>query len=243
MGLKLAITSGKGGTGKSTVSTSLSLAFASLGKTVLLIDADEGLRCLDLMLGVDTQIVFDLSDILGKDDFSNAVYKCSYNNNIHLIPAPANVGKINCDDFKNLIEKVCTGYDVVIIDFPAGIDFPLYETLGKDAVFLTVCNTDPVSVRDASSVCRNLPKTSKHPQLILNKFNAKLIKNGTYSNIDNIIDASGMQLLGIVPTDDELMLLAVCHKLNKHKRPFKAFVRISKRLLGNEVKLPKIKKL
>lgn len=243
MGLKLAITSGKGGTGKSTVSTSLSLAFSSLGKTVLLIDADEGLRCLDLMLGIDTEIVFDLSDILGKDDFSDAVYQCSYNNNIHLIPAPANVGKINCDDLKNLIEKVCTGYDVVIIDFPAGIDFSLYKTLGKDAVFITVCNPDPVSVRDASCVCRNLPKTLKHPQVILNKFDAKLIKNGTYDNIDGIIDTSGMQLLGVVPNTSELMLLPINHKLKKRGKSFKAFIRISKRLLNNEVRLPKLKKL
>ncbi|MCQ2440759.1 MAG: AAA family ATPase [Clostridia bacterium] len=243
MGLKLAITSGKGGTGKSTVSTALSFAFSSLGKSVLLIDADEGLRCLDLMLGMDKDIVFDLSDVLGKDDISNAVYKCNGNERISLIPAPNKSGVIKCEEFAQLLKKASSEYDVVIVDFPAGVDFSLYNALGKDAVFITVCTPDPISVRDAASVYQNLPDTLKHPRIILNKFNPKLIKSGTYDNIDGIINTCGMQLLGIVPQSDELMLLPIYHKLKKHGKPLKAFIRICKRLCGNEVRLVKLKKL
>ena len=243
MGICLATTSGKGGTGKSTVAAGLALAYESLGKSVLLVDLDEGLRCLDLILGVDSDIVFDLSDIFTGTDISDATYKVPGANSISVIPAPSNIGSLNFAQLQSLVDKVIPQYDVVIFDFPAGMDFTLYKALGDRAQFLAVCNPDPVSVRDAGAVCNNIPSCLTPPRLILNRFNIEYIKSGVYSNIDDIIDISGFRLIGIIPQDDELLMLPINHRLKKRGRAKKALTRVAKRLLGEELRLPRLKKI
>ncbi|MBQ1278935.1 MAG: AAA family ATPase [Acutalibacteraceae bacterium] len=243
MGICIATTSGKGGTGKSTVSAGLAIAYSCMGKSVLLVDLDEGLRCLDLILGIDSDIVYDLSDIFTGTDIADATYTVPRFPSIKVIPAPQGIGSINFAQLKDLAERVTKNYDIVIFDFPAGMDFTLYQSLGKDTQFLTVCNPDPVSVRDAGAVCNNIPSSLKAPRLIINRFNIEYIKSGMYSNIDDIIDISGFRLLGIVPQSDELMMLPVFHKLKKRGQAQKALTRIAKRILGEEIKLPRLKKI
>lgn len=243
MGICLATTSGKGGTGKSTVSCGLSIAFSKMGKRVLLVDMDEGLRCLDLLLGVDHKVVFDLADILGGAPIANATYTLPQNQLISVIPAPSEVGNITSEALSDFAQKVKTVYDVVIFDFPAGLDFSLYTAIGDDAQFLTICNPDPVSVRDAAAVCARLPQTQYDARLIINRFDAEYIKKKIYNNIDDIIDISGFRLLGLIPQNSELMLLSVTHKISKKSKAFKALCRIAKRLNGENVRLPKIKKI
>ena len=243
MGICLATTSGKGGTGKSTVSCGLALAFTKLNKSVLLVDMDEGLRCLDLLFGVESKVVFDLSDILNGTPISDGTYSLPQNPLISVIPAPAQTGYINAQSLCDFAKKVKTMYDVVIFDFPAGLDFSLYTAIGDDAQFLTICNPDPVSVRDAAAVCASLPQNKNAARLIINRFDAEYIKKKIYSNIDDIIDISGFRLLGIVPQSKDLMLLSIAHNINKKTKAFKALYRIARRLIGDEVRLPKIKKI
>ena len=243
MDICLATTSGKGGTGKSTVSCGLSIAFSRMGKSVLLVDMDEGLRCLDLLLGVDHKIVFDLSDILNGAPLSNGIYTLPQNKNISVVPAPSKIGSISAEALGDFAQKVKAMFDVVIFDFPAGLDFSLYTAIGDDAQFLTVCNPDPVSVRDAAAVCASLPKNRFDARLIINRFDAEYIKKKIYSNIDDIIDISGFRLLGLVPQSAELMLLSVTHTVNKKTKAYKALLRIAKRLSGEEIRLPRIKKI
>lgn len=243
MGKTIAVTSGKGGTGKSTVSVGLALGFASLKKSVLLIDMDEGLRCLDLMLGIDKQLVFDLSDALSGRDWHDAVYPVPGHELLKLIPAPGRLGGITHDAFAEFLKEVTPHYDVVLLDFPAGIDFSLYTALPAETQFIAVCCPDPVSVRDAAVVCDSLPKMSLRPVLILNKFVRDIMRGGIHRNIDDIIDASGFRLLGIVPEDDELLFLSVYHKLKRRGRALKAFERIVRRLNGERIMLPKFKKI
>ena len=243
MGYCYAITSGKGGTGKSTVASGLALAFAASGKRTLLIDMDEGLRCLDILLGIESEIVFDLSDILADRDIEDAVYSVPKQDNLYLIPAPQTIGKIEPDAFKSFCDDIVKSYDVVIFDFPAGIDFTLYNYLPKGSVVLAVCNPDPVSVRDAAAVCENLPFDSIHTRLIVNKFAYKPMFKGVYANIDSIIDNSGFRLVGVVPCCDELAFFSTNHKIKKKGKAMSAFGRITDRLCGVHCPLPKAKKI
>ena len=241
MGKIFAVTSGKGGVGKSTISAGLSLAFSQNGHKVLLVDMDEGLRCLDLMLGVDGQVVFDLSDILGGREINDAVY--SVNENLSLIPAPQKIGLIDAYQFTNFVNSVKDLYDVIIFDFPAGIDFTLYTCLPKDSLFITVAFPDAVTVRDAAVVSGLLAEKGCSSRLIINRFDYKFSKRKIYKNIDDIIDESSLQLIGIVPLSSELQGLSHGQALKKKSKPMKALTRISKRLLGEHILLPKIKKI
>ncbi len=241
MGKIFAITSGKGGVGKSTVSAGLSLALSSLGYKVLLVDMDEGLRCLDLMLSIDDQVVLDLSDILQGREISDAVYKVQ--ENLYLVPAPQKLGMIDAFSLANFANEVKALYDVVIFDFPAGIDFSLYTSIPKDALFLTVAFPDAVTVRDAAIVSGLLAEKGCESRLIINRFDYKISKRKVYKNIDDIIDEAQLQLIGIVPQSSELQLLSLGQPLKKNGKPMKALIRISKRLMGQQILLPKINKI
>lgn len=243
MGQVFAVTSGKGGVGKSTVAVGLAFAFTKLNKRTLLVDMDEGLRCLDLMLGADKSAVFDLSDILMGRDMSDAVYKAENTDGLYLIPAPSDIGKIDAFSFSVFAKQAAEEFDTVIFDFPAGIDFSLYSCLPEDSLFLTVAVPDPVSVRDAAAVSRKLSDISCNSRLIINNFTYSLIKHGIFQNIDSMIDSAGLQLLGVVPHSEELMLLSVRHNIKPNGKPMAAFLRIAKRLCGEHILLPKPKRI
>lgn len=239
-----AVTSGKGGVGKSTLSAGLAAALAKMGNNVLLIDMDEGLRCLDLMLGISEDIVFDMSDILNGVESKSAIYEVPQCDGLYLIPAPARTGEIDPVLFGEFIREAMLNYDKVVIDFPAGIDFTVYKALPDYAVFLTVCTGEPVSLRDAALVGQELADINKtNVRLIINRFDVAFIKDGIYSGIDDMIDYAGIRLIGIVPFDMSLSISFAASKLPQRCNAVKAFERIALRLCGEDVKLPKPNKI
>lgn len=237
-----ATTSGKGGVGKSSVAIGLAFAFSSLGQSVLLVDMDEALRCLDLLLGVDESAVLDLSDALAAEDIKDIAYACP-KSNIFLIPAPTTVGAIDPERLSVFAKKAEELYDIVIFDFPAGLEFTLYSALPSKTVFLGVATADPVSVRDIASASLKLSELNLKSRLIINRFNLKEHKKRRLEGIDGIIDTSSLQLLGIIPESEDIRLLSTKHRLKKHSKSSKAFLRIAERLLYKNIPLPKLKKI
>jgi septum site-determining protein MinD len=206
---------------------------------------DEGLRCLDLMLGVSEELVFDLSDVLLGKPLEECVctVKSKKFKTFHLLAAPSDTNKIDTFSFAAFAKDVSSIYDVVIFDFPAGIDFSLYSALPQDTTFLTVALPDPVSIRDASIVSEKLEEMEVPTRLILNCFDYKLTKKKIHKSIDDIIDDASLRLLGIIPRSKELSLLSINHKIKPRGKSMKAFTRIAKRLSGKQVLLPKLKKI
>lgn len=243
MGKVFAITSGKGGVGKSTVSVGLAYAFCKAGKKVLLVDMDEGFRCLDLMLGVDSSAVFDLSDILMGREIEDAIYTCDNPRGLHLIPAPAKTDTVDAYSFAKFAAEVEAVFDIVIFDFPAGINLSHYSALPHNTLFLTVAVPDPVSIRDAAVISRQLSEISLPARLIINRFIYKQSRKYGFKNIDSMIDSSALRLIGIVPESYDLSLISVKHKLENKSRALAAFKRIAARLSGENLLLPKLKKI
>ncbi len=243
MGVCLAVTSGKGGVGKSSLSIGLAFAFCAKAQRVLLVDMDEGLRCLDLMLGVDKQTVFDLSDALNSERIEDSIYPCENCSGLYLMPAPSKVGAVDEERFSEFSKRIASMFDTVIFDFPAGIDIPLYKALPKDTFFLTIAVPDPVSIRDAAAVGNELLAEGIASRLIINRFVYKQSRKFKLRNLDEIIDSAALRLIGIVPESEEITLLSLTHSLRKKGKAMAALSRIAGRIEGEQILLPKLKKI
>ncbi len=240
----LAIVSGKGGAGKSTVACMLGVAFAKAGHKTLVIDADEGLRCLDLMYGMANEVAFDLGDLLsGNCEAKDAIKQVPNVKNLYLLPAPHSAGKINAR-LTALVDKLRPVFDRIIVDSTAGIGkgFNLAASAADEVIAVVGC--DPVSIRDARNVCELLRdvKESKR-RMIINRFDYKASKNKLIPHIDSIIDSTALQLIGIVPYDPTVALGAVNGRPITKGKGWRAFVRIAHRIDGKNINLPKLKRI
>lgn len=241
MNLCLAVVSGKGGTGKSTVSSGLAITFSRMGKRVLLVDLDKGLRCLDTYFGIEKDVVFDLSDILHNKAYEDAFYYPEmYNKMICIVPSPPQEKEIDIPNFLKFVKYCKSKFDVIIFDHSAGLDFSLTENI-PDIKYLCVTNSDPLSLKDASLVKQKL--IDKKIFLIINKFDVELIMDHTYKNIDDMIDCSTIRLIGIVPDMPDLKFFPVYGKIKKRGRTFRALNRIAGRLKGEDIPLPRPKNI
>lgn len=241
MGRLIAVTSGKGGVGKSSVAIGLASTVAADGKTVLLIDLDAGMRCLDLMLGVSDRLVFDLADVLsGSKNLSDALLYPSDRKGMALLAAPSEDKWL--PGLRELLLSVTDHFDYTILDFPAGVCDGLYDCLPRFAELLVVCNPDPVSIRDAGKVGISLSRWEfLSVRLIINRFRPENIKNRRMSNIDDMIDACGIRLLAIIPEDESVYHSAVTGRpLQKGGRAAMAFKRLAKRMEGYSLPLPSV---
>lgn len=241
MGQIFAICSGKGGAGKSTVCTYLASSLANSGRRVLIIDCDSGLRCLDLQFNVSEQIVFDLSDVLNGRPIEDAVIKIPDYPHLHLIAAPGEKQDYTDKPFFNLFQNILEYYDYIFLDLPAGIHKELYSSLPKITRFIIVTQCSPVFLRDARQMSDIIDDLEFKSNLIINKFEQKLITKGIVPNIDYVIDSVCSQLLGIIPFDENIKLSQLSNKVTKTVNP--AFCRISRRLDGEIIPLPNPKKI
>ena len=205
MGKVTVITSGKGGTGKSTVTAGLGAALVRRGDRVLVIDCDAGMRGIDLMLGVSGELVFDIADIIsGNCSPARAIYPCKTVPELYILPAPQNIrDEISPSVMKQLVEVLKGHYDHILIDCPAGIGAGFEASAAPADRAVLVTNPEPLSVRGCDKVRRQLQHYDiKDISLIINKFNErKFRKMDAYEDLDAVIDEAGARLLGSVPED------------------------------------------
>lgn len=235
------VVSGKGGVGKSTFCVNIALSLSEKGKNVLLIDGDIGLRCLDLLSGLQEMVLYDWSDVIAKRcDHGKA--RLFYNDNLHLLPAPLEYSeKINIESFKKLLSAYSNEYDYIFIDSPAGIgELPqIYSKCSDECI--VVSTPDEVSARSACVAGDMLVKNGVKEnciRLVINRFDKKAIKSGKLLNIDTMIDKTYLRLLGIVPEDRNLTYVSVTEKtLSQYCDAKTAFNNIAERINGNEMPL------
>lgn len=243
MGQLLAVCSGKGGAGKSTVALWLARRLAARSRRVLLVDLDAGLRCLDIMLSVSEQIVFDLGDVLNGRPAQDAIINAPDCNGLSLLAAPAEEGVYAGKKLEEFTLLILPHYDYVIFDLPAGLDSPLYSCLPKCTKFLIVGGFEPLLIKDARIMGEKLEKLGFDFSLIINRFDPKQIKRGWVPNLDEIIDACCCPLIGIVPFDSHIPMCSIKGKPLKNGHSTKAFDRIASRIEGEILPILKPKKI
>ncbi|MGN1458171.1 MAG: AAA family ATPase [Acutalibacteraceae bacterium] len=242
MGKVTVITSGKGGTGKSTITAGLGAALVRRGNRVLLIDCDAGMRGIDLMLGVSGELVFDIADIInGNCPPASAIYPCKTVPELYILPAPQNVrDELSPSVMRQLTKVLARYYDHILIDCPAGIGAGFEAAVAPASRAILVANAEPLSLRGCDKVRQKLRKCSiSNIRLIINKFNEKKFrKSDAFPDLDAVIDEAGARLMGIIPEDNDASAAAQKgNPIEGRMKAAQAFDRIAARFDGKYVPL------
>jgi len=238
----IVITSGKGGVGKTTTTANIGTALASLGKKVVVVDGDTGLRNLDVLMGLENRIVFTLLDVIEERcRVKQALIKDKRFPNLCLLPTAQTRDKdeVSPEQMLNLVNELKEEFDYILIDCPAGIEQGFENAIiGADRALIVV-NPEVTSVRDADRVIGKLDARGlDNHQLIINRLNQDMVKRGDMLDINDILDSLAVKLIGIVPADEEITVATNKGEpvvLNNKAISGQAFNNIAKRILGEEV--------
>jgi septum site-determining protein MinD len=242
MGEVIIVASGKGGTGKTTAVANLGAALATAGKLTVLVDMDMGLRNLDVALGLESDIVYDVSDIIdGTCTIDEVLIKDSRYENLYFIPAPQTRDASDLDEekFSELWENLKNRFDYCIIDAPAGIDGGFkYALTGADrGIIVTLPET--AALRDADRVISIFEDNGiEDIRLIINRVRVDMINRGIMMNVDDCMDMLSIPILGIVPDDVELLVSGLKGEIavsNPVSKAGEAFSNVAKRIVGEIV--------
>lgn len=236
------VTSGKGGVGKTTAVANLAVALASNGSKVVCIDGDIGLRNLDVILGLENRIVYDIVDVIeGRCRLKQAMIKDKKLPNLHLIPAAQTRDKnaVSASDMNRLAKDLRSECDFVLIDSPAGIERGFKNAIAPADRVLVVTNPEVSAVRDADRVIGILEAEDKGPgALIINRLNPALVKRQEMLSADDVLDLLAVELIGIVPEDEGVLIgsnRGAPVAMDPKSKAGQAFRNIARRLKGEEV--------
>ncbi|KRM97526.1 cell division inhibitor [Liquorilactobacillus aquaticus DSM 21051] len=246
MGKAIVITSGKGGVGKTTTSANLGTALALSDKKVCLLDLDIGLRNLDVILGLDNRIIYDIVDVVqGRAKLHQALIKDKrFDEKLFLLPAAQNADKsvLKPEEVKDIVDELKPDFDYVLIDCPAGIEQGFINAVAGADIAIVVSTPEISAVRDADRVIGLLEKEGldEPPMLIINRIRTHMMNDGQVMDVDEITRHLSIKLLGIVFDDDQV--ISTSNKgepivLNEKNLAAQGYRNIARRLQGETVPL------
>lgn len=246
-GKVLVITSGKGGVGKTTTVANLGTALAMMDQKVVLLDTDLGLRNLDVVMGLENRIVFDIVDVVnGNCKLKQALIKDKRFEGLYLLPAAQTKDKtaITPHQMKNLTSQLRQDFNFVLVDCPAGIEQGFKNAIAGADDAIVVATPEVSSVRDADRIIGLLEAAGLNKsRLIINRIRSKMVKRGDMMDIDDINDILSIALLGVVPEDESIVVSTNRGEpavLESNSRAGEAYRRIARRLMGEEVPIAAI---
>lgn len=244
MGETIVITSGKGGVGKTTTTANIGTALAAMGYKVVLIDTDIGLRNLDVVLGLENRIVYDLVDVAtGNCRLRQALIKDKRFENLVLLPAAQTKDKsaVNPEQIEELCNQLREEFDYVLLDCPAGIEQGFRNAIAGADRGVVVTTPEVSAVRDADRIIGLLEAAElRNPKLVINRLRPSMVKRGDMMDINDMIDILAVDLLGVVP-EDEMIVISTNRgepvALEKNSMAGQAYRNIAKRITGEDVPL------
>lgn len=210
MGEVIVVTSGKGGVGKTTTTANIGAALAGLGKKVVLIDGDTGLRNLDIVMGLESRVVYNLVDVIEeKCSLNQALIKHKKYQNLFLLPTSQTKNKndVKPEKILTIIDSLKEDFDYVLVDSPAGIEQGFESSVTAADRALIVVNPEVTSIRDADRVINILWNMGiRDCKLIINRIDYDMVKNGEMLDVEDIINTLDIELIGIVPSDKSITI-------------------------------------
>ncbi|MFA5523909.1 MAG: septum site-determining protein MinD [Tissierellales bacterium] len=240
----MVITSGKGGVGKTTTTANIGTGLAMAGKKVAIVDADIGLRNLDVVLGLENRIVYDIVDVVDKVcRLKQGLIKDKRYDGLFLLPAAQTKDKnaVTPAQMVDLCNELKEMFDYVIIDCPAGIEQGFQNAIAGADKAIVVTTPEISAVRDADRIIGLLESKGLHdPRLIVNRIRPDMVKKGDMMNIDDMTDILAIDLIGVVP-DDEAIVISTNRGepvvIEDKTLAGQAYKNIVRRIMGEEVEL------
>ncbi len=248
MGEVIVVTSGKGGVGKTTTTANIGTGFAMAGKKTVLLDADIGLRNLDVVLGLENRIIYDLVDVIeGNCQLKQALIRDKRFENLFLLPAAQTRDKSAVTEAQMgaLCDELQEEFDYVVVDCPAGIEQGFKNAIVAANKVVIVTTPEVSAVRDADRIIGILEAGKKpSPRLIVNRIRPHMVQKGDMMSVDDVVDILAIELLGVIPEDEYIVVSANRGEpvvANPTSLAGQAYKNIAMRLLGEKVPLMELK--
>lgn len=237
----IVVTSGKGGVGKTTASANIAVGLAKLEKKVVVIDTDIGLRNLDVVMGLENRIVYNLVDVIeGSCRLKQALIKDKRVSNLFLLPSAQTRDKssVTPEQMMKLIEELRFDYDYIILDCPAGIEQGFLNAVIPADRAIVVTTPEVSAIRDADRVIGLLQSrdiTTIH--LLVNRIRMDLVKKGDMMNVEDVLELLGVPLIGVVPDDESIVISTNQGEplAGSDSVPGQAYLNICRRIMGEDV--------
>ena len=244
MGEVIVITSGKGGVGQTTTTANLGSALAILNKKVVLVDTDIGLRNLDVVMGLENRIVYDIVDVVEeKCKLRQALIKDKRFPELFLLPAAQTRDKsaVNEEQMKELTKKLKEEFDYILIDCPAGIEQGFKNAIAGADRAIVVTTAEISAIRDADRIIGLLESSEiKNPELVVDRLRPQMVKKGEMMDVDDIVDLLSIELIGVIPDDEYIITQTNKGEpvVQNRKAPSgKSYMEIARRILGENIEV------
>ena len=237
----IVVTSGKGRVGKTTTSANVGTGLAKLDKKVVLIDTDIGLRNLDVVMGLENRIVYNLVDVVeGNCRPKQAMIKDKRYPNLYLLPSAQTRDKtsVTPEQMKKLVEELKEEFDYIILDCPAGIEQGFKNAIAGADRALVVTTPEVSAIRDADRIIGLLEANEmKRTDLIVNRIRMDMVKKGDMMSIDDVLEILAIDLIGAVPDDENIVIATNQGEplVGNNTLPGQAYMNICRRIIGEEV--------